>query len=78
MFERVYLGAAARREHAKIERVISTLFHHYADAPDRLPPAVDGEEDDVARRVTDYVAGMTDRFCIRTFEALAVPDGFAV
>jgi dGTP triphosphohydrolase len=29
------------------------------------------------RRVTDYVAGMTDRFCIRAFEALSVPVAFA-
>jgi dGTP triphosphohydrolase len=27
--------------------------------------------------VTDYVAGMTDRFCIRTFEELCVPVSFA-
>jgi dGTPase len=77
MFEHVYLGAAARREHAKIDTVISTLFQHYADAPERLP-ALDGRDDDVAQRVTDYLAGMTDRYCIRAFEALAVPDGFAV
>ncbi|MGH2887075.1 MAG: hypothetical protein ACRDPA_31015, partial [Solirubrobacteraceae bacterium] len=32
---------------------------------------------DVPRRVTDYLAGMTDRYCIRTFEALSVPVAFA-
>ena len=36
-------------------------------SPARFPPG------EVARRVTDYVAGMTDRFCIRAFEALSVP-----
>ena len=30
-----------------------------------------------ARRVTDYVAGMTDRFCIHAFESLSVPVAFA-
>jgi dGTP triphosphohydrolase len=29
-----------------------------------------------AQRVTDYLAGMTDRFCIRAFEALSVPRAF--
>jgi dGTP triphosphohydrolase len=29
------------------------------------------------RRVTDYVAGMTDRFCITRFEALSIPTAFA-
>src|ERR671939_101443 len=33
MFERVYLGTAARREHAKIERVVRTLFDWYAEDP---------------------------------------------
>ena len=30
-----------------------------------------------AERVVDYLAGMTDRFCIREFEALTVPRSFA-
>jgi dGTPase len=31
---------------------------------------------DEAQRITDYIAGMTDRYCIRAFESLAVPDEF--
>jgi dGTPase len=78
MFERVYLGAAARREHAKIERVVRTLFDYYAEDPMRLPDGGGVPGADVAQRVTDYIAGMTDRYCIRAFEALAVPESFAV
>jgi dGTPase len=78
MFERVYLGAAARREHVKIERVVRTLFDHYADDPMRLPDGGGVPGADTAQRVTDYLAGMTDRYCIRAFEALAVPESFAV
>ena len=33
----------------------------------------DAEADDV-QRVTDYIAGMTDRFCIATFRRLALPE----
>jgi dGTPase len=76
MFEHVYLGEAARREHAKIETVVRTLFEHYAGAPDLLPAGAPNA--DVAQRVTDYVAGMTDRYSIRAFEALSVPDAFAL
>jgi dGTPase len=78
MFEHVYLGAAARREHAKIERVVRTLFDFYADDPERLPDGGGVPGADVTQRVTDYLAGMTDRYCIRAFEALAVPESFAV
>jgi dGTPase len=78
MFERVYLGVAARREHAKIERVVRTLFDFYADDPARLPDGGGVPGADLPQRVTDYLAGMTDRYCIRAFEALAVPESFAV
>ena len=68
MFAHVYLGPAARQEHAKIHNVIATLFAHHCD----LRP-----EDTDGRVVTDYLAGMTDRFCLRAFEDLVVPDAFA-
>ena len=77
MFDHVYLGPAARREHAKIERVLGTLFAYYAEAPARLPDGGGVPDADEAQRVTDYLAGMTDRFCIRVFETLAVPESFA-
>ena len=75
MFERVYLGPEATREHAKSRRVISSLFDHYCAHPEEIPGSI--PHGDVPRRVTDYLAGMTDRFCIRTFEALSVPVAFA-
>jgi dGTPase len=31
----------------------------------------------LAQRVTDYIAGMTDRYCIREYTALRVPQAFA-
>jgi dGTPase len=34
-------------------------------------------EADLAQRVTDYVAGMTDRYCIRAYTELEVPRSFA-
>jgi len=38
-----------------------------------------GERDDdaLAERVTDYLAGMTDRYCIRAYTELQVPQAFA-
>jgi dGTPase len=72
MFERVYMGEEARREHARIDTVLRALFDHYVEHP---PPGVSGAT--VAERVTDRIAGMTDRFSIREFEALAVPRSFA-
>jgi dGTPase len=75
MFERVYLGPVATREHVKINRVIDVLFAHYCEHPEEIPASL--PDGDLSTRVTDYLAGMTDRFCIRAFEHLSVPDSFA-
>jgi dGTPase len=80
MFERVYLGPAVRAEHERIAGVVKRLFEHYVKHPEllpALPPGTAGDEDDLARRVTDYLAGMTDRYCIRAYIELEVPQAFA-
>ncbi|HVF79342.1 MAG TPA: deoxyguanosinetriphosphate triphosphohydrolase [Solirubrobacteraceae bacterium] len=78
MFERVYLGAAARQEHSRIERVLRTLLEHYASDPSLLPDGGGAPGADHAQRVTDYLAGMTDRYAVRSFTALAVPASFTM
>jgi len=75
MFERVYLGPAARREQGKVETVVRTLFEHYCSRPDALPRGLSTGAP-IDRRVTDYIAGMTDRYCIAAFEELTVPTAF--
>jgi dGTPase len=72
MFERVYLGAQAQAERGRIERMMHALFDHYVDNP---PPSTVPDAT-VAQRVTDYLAGMTDRFALRAFQELSVPKGF--
>jgi dGTPase len=72
MFERVYLGPEARSEHDRVIRMLSGLFDHYLDDPALV---TDGTaEVDELQRVTDYVAGMTDRFAIASFRRLALPE----
>jgi len=73
MFERVYLGPAVRAERTRIEAVIRRLFEHYVAHPQDLPAG----RDDLADRVTDYLSGMTDRYCIRAYTDLVVPRAFA-
>jgi dGTPase len=68
MFERVYLGPVAQRERPRVERMLRALFAWYAEQP---PPGVEGASD--AERVVDYLAGMTDRYAIRSFSELSLP-----
>jgi dGTPase len=72
MFERVYLGAEARSEHERVHRTLRGLFDHYSDHPEEVPQSAAGA--DQVQRITDYIAGMTDRFCIATFKRLALPE----
>jgi dGTPase len=72
MFDRVYLGPDAQREKERIERMLRALFDYYAEHPP--PPAVEGSSD--AERIVDYLAGMTDRYAVRTFSDLSLPEGF--
>jgi dGTPase len=69
MFDHVYLGPAARAEHAKIERVLRGLFDWYCANPEELP---------AAGNVIDHLAGMTDRYAIRAWSERFVPQGLAV
>ncbi len=75
MFDHVYLGPVATREHVKIALVVRSLFDHYCAHPEEIPDSIPAGE--LPQRVTDYIAGMTDRFCIRVFEQLSVPVAFA-
>ena len=81
MFDEVYLGPVARTEVAKIDTVIGALFEHYVADPARLPDEGGKRPPptpDLPTRVTDYISGMTDRYCLRTYEELTVPRAFAV
>jgi dGTPase len=75
MFEHVYLGPKVTHEREKIKRAIHTLFDHFCEHPEQIPESI--PEGDLSRRVTDYVAGMTDRFAVAQFEALTVPTAFS-
>jgi dGTPase len=61
MFERVYLGPAAREQRELAVATIRRIFDRLVEHPEELPPDRPGELPD---RVADYVAGMTDRFAL--------------
>jgi dGTPase len=69
MFDRVYLGPLARGEHERVHRVMRSLFDHYLESPGEVPELEAGADD--CQRVTDYLAGMTDRYCLAKFAELA-------
>ena len=74
MFESVYLGPEARGEHDRVIRTLRGLFEHYLDHPEAAGVSLGAEGENELQQVTDYIAGMTDRFAIATFRRLALPE----
>ena len=75
MFEHVYGQGPLREEADRAGFVVRSLFDHFCDHPDDMDdgdPAID-----LSARVTDHVAGMTDRFALRRFEDLLLPHAQA-
>jgi dGTPase len=72
MFDRVYLGPDARSEHERVHLTLTALLDHFLAHPGEIPG--EGAGGDPLQRVVDYVAGMTDRYCIATFRRIALPE----
>ena len=75
LFEKVYREDNVMRIMRNAEQVLKDLFLYHFKAPDMMPFNwqfdLDGAPDKiVARRVADYVAGMTDRFAIQEHKRL--------
>jgi dGTPase len=75
MFEAVYTNPDAKREEGKARDVIRRLYAYFAAHPDKLPSEYGAirEREGVDRAVCDYISGMSDRYCIQTFENLFLP-----
>jgi dGTPase len=70
LFQRVYDVHSARQETAKAREVVRFLYQYYVKNEAKLPPEYRRHGDTAERRVTDYIAGMTDQFASRMAEEL--------
>jgi dGTPase len=66
MFERIYLGASNTVQNDRAKEIVQRIFAAILAEPERLP---DGEGD-LPDRITDFVAGMTDRYALAYVAAL--------
>lgn len=75
LFERVYTCDAVMAEVAKAMHLIGDLFDHYVAHVDEVPAEYrDISEGDDLRAVTDFVAGMTDRYAKNLYQRLFIPS----
>lgn len=75
--ENLYRHYQVNRMTAKARRIVQELFAAFMDEPTLLSPdyqVADGDRMRQARKVADYIAGMTDRYAIREHRRLFVID----
>jgi dGTPase len=76
LFERVYLRDETRTEQDKAIGLVRALFAHFLEHPDEVPEEYHRAPGDLPTRVADHIAGMTDRYALRTYERLFLPQGW--
>ena len=78
MFENVYIGSAAKKEEVKVFGIIEGIFNYYIQNPQNLPVHIQeiAWKEGVERAVCDYIAGMSDKFAVYTFNDIYVPKSW--
>ena len=83
LFQRMYRAPAVVEMRAEVTKAVEELFPFYMSNPQELPKQwrkdVEDAEDEtaLARIVSDYIAGMTDRFALMSHERLLGGPGAA-
>ena len=80
LFERVYFNPESRREFEKAIQIVEALFRHFVAHPEEIPPDIlaANAPGDHARAAADFLAGMTDRYALATYQRLFLPKPWAV
>ncbi|MQA23533.1 deoxyguanosinetriphosphate triphosphohydrolase [Rugamonas rivuli] len=71
--ENLYRHYKVNRMRVKASRIVRELYHAFMAEPVLLPPDYQEKSGDVgkqARKIADYIAGMTDRYAIREHRRL--------
>lgn len=78
MFDSVYLDPDVKREERKVFSLLERLYGYFLQHVNEMPPEYRkiAEAQGKDRAVTDYIAGMTDQYCISLYENLFIPKGF--
>lgn len=69
MFENVYLREETMQQRSDAKKIVEFLVLYFQNNPEQLPSSYVQEQSEIQNSV-DYVAGMTDRFAIATYESI--------
>lgn len=65
LFDKVYNPSLAGKDTAKAKRVIRLLYSFFLKHGNQLPEEYAYRNDTMERKVTDFIAGMTDQYALR-------------
>ena len=71
LFDKVYNPSLAGKDTTKAKRVIRLLYSYFLKHKRQLPVEYACRDDSVERKVTDYIAGMTDQYALRTAKEIS-------
>jgi dGTPase len=71
LFEKVYCPSLAGEEAVEARKVLRLLYSYFMDHEDRLPRELTSLPGSKERKVTDYIAGMTDQYALRLAEEIS-------
>lgn len=80
LFMNVYRVKPVNDDFEKASHLLRQLFHYFLDNPDALEPFGGGlpPGDQPETSVTDFIAGMTDRFAINIYNEIFIPRSWSV
>jgi len=75
LWERVYENQSVHADFHKAAKILKELYHYFIDHPDDFLKLVEKKSlyDSLERCVTDFLAGMTDRYAFRLYEERFLP-----
>ena len=75
LWERVYENQTVHADFHKAAKILKELYHYFIDHPDDFLKLVEKKSlyDSTERCVTDFLAGMTDRYAFRLYEERFLP-----
>ncbi len=76
LYQRMYRHYRLVRMQSKAERIVCEIFEAYSDEPMMLPAHIQQRlaKNSAQRVITDYIAGMTDRYAIQEWDKLFDPN----
>ena len=69
MFEKVYLRKGTETQRAECKNIVIKLVEYFVKNLNELPESYRQDQSDIENAI-DYVAGMTDRFALSTYEKI--------